>query len=202
MKKLIFILLLSLGATSTSFGQYYYEVPEQNESQLYIGAASGINSAVGLIGPTVEYKFSKDFSAHGGVGLGSWGYKLSGGSKYYFSSDGGWALNLSFSLATGLSVPVEVEMTSELVEGLKEPAKIPVRFKPASTLNFSVVRHIALNKSGSFRLNLEAGYALPITYRPYEVLEGYKLTSQGHGMFSVLQPGGLLLSLGFSVGIN
>src|SRR5688572_31232931 len=75
---------------------------EEPAPATYIGLGSGVENFTGLLGVSIEANLQGNFSLYGGLGLGSWGYKFSGGFKYYPEYPYRWAYCASISHATGL----------------------------------------------------------------------------------------------------
>src|SRR6185369_4566529 len=85
-QKTVMTCALLLLFTTLSNAQEYYNpdaLKAENFKKIYIGIASGVESFAGLLGVSLEGNVAKRVSIYGGVGLGSLGYKLSGGIKFY-----------------------------------------------------------------------------------------------------------------------
>src|SRR4051812_44981665 len=80
--------------------------------KFHLGLSTGINQGTGLIGPTFEYQVVNDLTVNAAAGLASWGYKVTGGLKYYLHYPGSWAFSLGYSYATGLD-----NFSTELEDG-------------------------------------------------------------------------------------
>ena len=101
MKKTLLLLFLCAMFSFKAFSQDYVKtISAPNASKTYLGFGSGINNYVGMLGPTIEHQVSKSFTLAAGLGLGSWGYKLSGGIRYYANFPDRWGFGLGFTQAT------------------------------------------------------------------------------------------------------
>jgi hypothetical protein len=207
MKKFIGALVLSLTLSINSFaqefntGKDYYATPVKTESTLYLGFGTGINNYLGLLGPSLEFKLAPKFTVFGGLGLGSWGNKVSAGIRYYGNYPGNWAFGLGVSHSGGLE-KIEFNMLEQYVVGQSGNALIPFKLKSANTLNLSANRYWIMGKARKNRFNIELGYAVPFAENQYEIKNGYSLTREGIYFMNIMQPGGLNLGLGFSFAIN
>lgn len=162
-------------------------------SKTFLGVASGLENFTGLLGPSLEVNVSGGFSVYGGIGLGSWGYKMSGGLKYYSDYPYGWAWCLSVSHATGLR-DFETELETQSGRRL-----VLIDLLPCQTLNLTAQHHWRLGKKNRF--NLEFGYSIPLTYDAYTIKDGSVLTDPSELALRILQPGGLMIGIGFSFGL-
>lgn len=206
MKKLIIAAFVSLGLATSASAQTEYAFKEYNQkyeipaSKFYLGVGTGLNNYLGLIGPSAEYRLSDKITVFGGAGLGSWGWKTSAGLKYYGNFPEGWSFNLGISHATGLD-NIEIELPSECVQFASDKTKVPFDLKGANTLNLSAMKYWPLGTFSKTRFNIELGYAIPLGENQYEVKSTDVLTSKGKYFMNILQPGGLILGLGFSFGL-
>jgi len=166
--------------------------------KFHIGLSTGINQGTGLIGPTFEYQIVHNLTANAAVGLASWGFKTTGGLKYYLRYPGSWAFGLGYSYATGLD-NFSTELADGFVEGKSGQQKVTFNLLPASTVNISAIKYWLLGKQKKNRLHLEFGYAIPTANNRYET--SVTLTDKGKTFMNILQPGGLLLGVGFSFGL-
>lgn len=166
--------------------------------RVYLGFASGIDNYTGLIGPSLEVNIINGLTVYGGAGLGSWGYKASGGVKYYLKYPFKWAFNLGFSHATGIK-DYTFEIETESPQGSVGITEVTMDWHPSNTLNISGLYHIRLGKKNRF--NVELGYALPLTENFYTIKKGYELSDTGEANMQLLQPGGLIIGVGFTFGL-
>ncbi|HYG38461.1 MAG TPA: hypothetical protein VD908_07585 [Cytophagales bacterium] len=166
--------------------------------KVYIGIATGIDNYTGLIGPSVEVNIIQGLTAYGGAGIGTWGYKASGGVKYYLKYPFKWAFNVGFSHATGIK-DYTLEIETQSGTGAPVVNEITMDWKPSNTLNISAMYHFRLGKKNRF--SLELGYAFPITDNFYKVTDGTILTEEEETFIRILQPGGIIIGAAFSFGL-
>lgn len=194
MKQIVLVIALVVLAMGA-----YAQEPEQGEPRkFYLGVSTGINQGTGLIGPTFEYEVAHNLTVNGAVGLASWGYKATGGIKYYLNYPGSWAFSLGYSYATGLN-DFSVEFEDGFVQGTSGKQTVIIDLLPASTVNISAIKYWLLGKQKKNRLHLELGYAIATADNRYET--SATLTKEGKNFMTILQPGGLLLGVGFSFGL-
>ena len=201
--KIPLTLILLLLVSKLSYGQYYNpQFKEEERKKIYLGPATGFNYINGLLGGQFEYNFTDQVSAFGGVGIGSWGYKLGFGFKYYpqqfpFKS----AIGLYYAIATGLP-RLELNQDS-LVNGQKvSSVTVPVSLQPVHLINFTYSYYWKLGKHNRF--HLEAGYSIAVN-------RGYNFTAldpknKPNGntirILNFLEPGGILLGIGFTFALD
>lgn len=193
LRTLVFLILLSSCAQRAFAQDDYYNPDALNktpEKLVYLGIASGLENFTGIFGPSIEFNASKKVALYGGVGLGSWGYKMSAGIKYYNKFPFKWAYCLSVSHATGLK---NFENTMETQTGSK---KVRMDLLPCQTVNLSIQHHWKLGSK--HRFHIEGGYAIPLAYEAYTIKDGSALTPSSKLAMKILQPGGLMLGFGFS----
>ncbi|MDQ3395065.1 MAG: hypothetical protein M3512_13255 [Bacteroidota bacterium] len=178
-----------------SFSQF--EETYEDSRRFHLGFTTGINNISGILGPNVEYKLEGPISLYGAAGLGTWGFKLSGGARYYFDYPNRFALNLGLSHALGANkIETEIETVSS---GSGNTQKVTMDLHPTSTLNISTLYFIKMGKHSRF--NFEFGYAVPLKNRAYSIHNGAILTETSHRVMKLLQPGGLILGIGVSFGL-
>jgi hypothetical protein len=206
MKKILISILLS-ALVSLSFhvsAQLDSTSAKTRESQpltsLTIG--TGINSNVGVLGLQIEHKLAGPLSFYAGAGIGGWGYKLTAGARLYIRHQPiGSAFGLSFSNATGVN---KVKSELQVVENGREVKKeIEFNAKPVNTLNFSWLRYWKMGKQNRF--NLELGYSLLLntpTESNYTIVTpGVTITDDSKSVMNAIQPGGILIAVGFNFGL-
>jgi hypothetical protein len=72
--------------------------------KIYSTVSTGFNNSTGLIGFILDVPVEKSVSAEAGVGVGTWGYKLSVAGKYYFKPcHRGLAIGAGLTYCTGLA---------------------------------------------------------------------------------------------------
>ena len=199
MKKTILIIVLvglQLGLHAQTTTAETNSITEPRK--FYLGFSTGINQGTGLIGPTVELQMIRNLTVFGGAGLGSWGSKVTGGLKYYINYPGNWAFGIGYSHATGVN-DVTVNLADGFIEGQSGQQKTKFKLLPCNTVNISATKYWLLGKQQKNRMHLEFGYAIPTSDNRYET--AVTLTDKGQNFMKILQPGGLILGVGFSFGL-
>jgi hypothetical protein len=188
-------------------GQYQYytkEQPKKIRSRLYLGIGSGINNYVGIIGPNAEFRLSKKvgISAIAGVGLGSWGYKVSTGFRFYFKYPLKFAFNIGYSYATGLP-----ELSTQLdyydLNGkLVTKNNVRIALNGVHLINFSFLYFFRMGDNNRF--SIEAGYSVGLkSGNNFTVLDNgvRQLTKESIKVLNFIEPGGVILGINFYFGV-
>ena len=168
----------------------YIDAPEYD---LYLGLSSGINYFTGMLGPNIEVRAIKNLTFNGGIGIGGWGYKASGGLRYYINYPAGISFNVGYSWTSGLD---EFIYEFELQNGSKQDVEL--NLLSASVVNLSIAYHWKIKQR--IRINIETGYSVPTSSKAYEVVTNVELSDLSKTTLRIMQPGGLILGIGFSVG--
>jgi hypothetical protein len=173
---------------------------EVKHPSAYIVLGSGINNTTGLLGLGIDVKIVEQVSGMFMLGLGSWGTKLSAGAKFFRKYPVGVAYQASFSHSRGVS---DIEMDVQVIDknGSEVNQKVDMDLNPVNNLNLGVGYYWKLGRNSRF--NLDLGYSLPLTALSdsYKIkTKDVQLTSMQKSFFGIMQPGGLLLGIGFSFG--
>jgi hypothetical protein len=166
--------------------------------RVYLGVSTGLDNITGIVGPTLEFQFVPNLSVYGAAGLGSWGGKTSIGLRYYMNYPDGFAFNLGLSHATGLS-EVSFDLQEEFVSGQSGNQMTRFKLLSANTVNVSALKHWLIGSRKRNRFYIEFGWAFPTEYDRYKT--DAALTVQGRQFMQILQPGGLILGVGFNFGL-
>jgi hypothetical protein len=206
MKRLLFPFLLFL-CFSVSAQDYYNKDSSRSVtsasdvdaiSTVYLGIGAGINNDAGLLGITGKVRMYRAIFFRAGAGIGSWGTKLTFGLKYERKYSKCWGYSLSYSTCSGLQ-----DFTTQLET---DSASVPVTKNVVLDLHRAGAFNLSASYNWYFRKNklfyLEFGYSVPLDAEPWKVKDGSVLTNSSKGMLRVLQPGGLILGLGFMFGLN
>lgn len=168
-----------------------------NCSDVYIVAATGINSNTSALGFCFDIPVHKSITVESGVGLGLYGYKIYLGSKYYFSEcHRGWALGAGITYNTGSD---KFTWDVETVNGKNE--KVSVDFLPQTNL-FASIYHYWTMGSANNRFYIQAGYSQPLATNKFQQTDGPILSENSKTLLTYIGPGGPILAIGFSVGLN
>lgn len=173
---------------------------EYDKISSHLTISGGINSNTGLVGMQFEQKISEPFSIYAGAGLGTWGYKLSAGTRYYLGGAIGSAFGFGIAHATGVE---GVSGKFDVIENNQTVSKdITYDLKPISLLHVSWLRYWTMGKRNRF--NIELGYSLPLFSSPesnYSVPSNVTLDKTSKDVLAFVQPGGITISLGFNFGL-
>lgn len=196
MKKLITFLLLLV----SGFGNQLVKAQDVfTPYQTFLGLGTGINNSCGLLGVGLEQFVSDRYTILGAAGIGTWGYKVTGGARYYLEdTKKGAAFGLSYSYSGGIN---EMEQDVEIEKnGIKSTVTEQFKMLPVSTLNLTWTRFWYLGQKS--RLNLELGYSINLSGRDnFESVSKPFLTDKSRSLINMLQPGGLIIGLGLSFGL-
>lgn len=192
MKRCIFLLLLFVLFFFPAFAQ------QRTSPKWYVGVSTGIDNITGFIGPLVEYHLVDNFSVYGAAGLGTWGRKASAGVRYYLDYPQGYAFNIGFSHAAGISA-ASFGVPEKFIEKRLGENAIPFKLLSARTVNVSALKHWVVGASKRNRFYVELGYAIPTATKRYRA--PFTLTSSGERFMRFIEPGGIIVGLGFNFGL-
>jgi hypothetical protein len=197
MKKPLLFVLIALLSANISIAQNRKKAPPEKDTRcpkVYIGFGTGINFSTGLIGFNVDVPI-KDLSLSAGAGLSSWGTKVYGEARYYFSPcNRGWALGTGLTLNTGLT-----NFQSDLPT-TRGTRTVTMDLNPKTNLFLCGYRFWNMGKHNN-RFYLQLGYSLPLSNDDYTIRSGDVLTSESVAAMDLVSPGGLIVGIGFSFGV-
>lgn len=195
---LLFLIIFGVGA-------YCQEEPTADmtttvqEPLIYIGSIGldgGINYE-GIVALSAEVNVVKNFCVNGAVGMDFWGSKLTIGGRFYSSYPKGVFYGASFSHSSGVK---GAKLNLETTTSGTSTEKIELNLKPVSNLNLAIGYQWKLGNR--FRIHMDIGYAVALEPEPWEVVTpGKELTKISEQILNFYAPGGLMLGLGFSVGL-
>jgi opacity protein-like surface antigen len=162
--------------------------------KVYLGVGVGLNNYTGLIGLSVNVRVYHKFFLQGGIGIGSWGSKMSIGARYDLSYKKGWSFGAGLSSASGLK---DFKTNLEVKSGNKQDVQMDLL--RANTLNIKATYFFRIGKRHNFYL--ESGYAVPLQSSPYTIKDGSVLSSTSKAAMDLAAPGGLIFGLGFTFGL-
>lgn len=188
-------LLLVFTCVTTAFGQSHsFDLPKN-----YIGIGTGFN-ATGVVGITYEHIFMEHIGTYVNLGIGSWGYKLGGGGRLYFRNAHSGAIGINVSHCTG-ATGVKSEL-GVIQNGQSVKKQIEYNAHAVQVLNISYLKFWQLGQKARF--NIEAGYSVPLDGKSSDnytiVTPGITLDEASEKSLKVIQPGGLILAIGFTFG--
>jgi hypothetical protein len=165
--------------------------------KLYLTTSTGINNSTGILGLSLDAPVARSISIEGGAGFSTWGYKLTAGGKYYFKPcHRGWALGTGITYNTGLA---SFQNTMETTNGVQE--KVILNLKPQTNLYFAAYSYVNLGKNKN-RFYTMFGWSIPLSSDHYVQTAGTEISENSKKVMNILAPGGLILGIGFSFGVN
>jgi hypothetical protein len=164
----------------------------------FLEIEAGWNSNTG-IGLKIDHLIVNNASIEAGLGLGAWGFKASGGARYYFTPPFRHSLGaaLSYSFGSPQDVTVELEVNDGF--GGAEEDSVDFSINPCAVVNLTYAYDIEM--SPRFKLCLEAGYGISLNSEPYTVRDDRTLTKKSRQVMDIVAPGGVVVSLGLGFAI-
>ncbi len=163
----------------------------------YLGFGTGINNYVGILGVGADIRVHDKIFIRLGAGLGSWGYKYTAGIRLEHTYAKGWGFGASISFCTGLkNFKTDLETVSGNIVSTKS---VTLDLLQARTFNLTASHNWIIGKHNRFFL--EFGYAILLDTNPYNVIDGSKLTDNAKTVLKMVQPGGIIIDIGFMFGL-
>ncbi len=160
-----------------------------------LGIDGGLNYE-GLVALSAEVNIVKNICLNGAIGMGGWGAKYTIGGRFYSSYPKGIFYGVSYSHSTGLD-SLAIKMDTDKPGGTQD---VSLRLNPANNINLNLGYQWKLGNR--FRFHLEMGYSIPLEKEPWDVLtQNITLSDASKISMNLMAPGGLMLGLGFSVGL-
>lgn len=174
------------------------DMPTQKEFRNFLEFELGWNGYVGN-GVRFERLLLEDFAFNVGAGYCLWGYRFSGGLRYYLHYPFGLAFGLGASYSTGLS-EYKVDMETEDASGNENPDKEEVIFdlKPVGVVNITIL--YSWKVFSTHRIYVESGYGIRLTDDYYTINKG-KLTKDSKDIMDTMAPGGSIITFGYAISI-
>lgn len=198
MKKTILLCLCFIGFFKViAFNDYSKKQFGDTLPKVYLGIGTGVNSFTGMLGIGMDIKCVDRLFLRIGAGIGSWGYKVSGGIKHERKNKKGWIFSAFYTFNSGLKnfkYPLETISGKDLI--IKE---VTIDLKQATTISLSTGYNWYFKKKNKFYL--EFGYSVPFEAEPYNVTDGSKLTDKSKNTLKLTQPGGIVFGLGVMFGL-
>lgn len=201
--KILLIGAMIICFTQASYAQDKYAEKEVAVPKMYVSLGTGINYNTGIIGVQFEGKLNNNFSAYGGAGMGTWGNKITLGMRYYYGPSTTSAISFSYSYVTGASgVKSQLEIIDSTASGYQSKKDVTFDANPVSTVNLSWLKYWRMGKKSRFNIELGYSVALNSNYESnYSVKDPVKLTDVSKAAIKIIQPGGLIIGIGFSFGL-
>ena len=165
---------------------------------IYITTSTGINNNTAILGFSFDVAVSKNISIDGGPGTGTWGDKVFTGIKYYLKPD-----HRGFAIGTGLTYAPGVRhrwYNVKSIYGYTESAEF--NKNPQTNLFFAAYKFWNLGKKYN-RLYAELGWSAPLSSGDkFTQLQGYPISDKDANSLNATAPGGPILAVGISFGVN
>lgn len=167
------------------------------------GFSTGSNNFASLFGVNASFRIHQQLYGRIGAGGGAWGAKLAVGLKYDMQNDmryrSGWSFCLGYAYNTGMKNTFETSISSKdsAVTNVNS-ASATVRPLPIRTLSASTIFTKYINQRVSY--HLELGYSLPLTSKPWEIIEGDGTNKGIQKNIKLLKPGGFIVAVGMNFG--
>jgi hypothetical protein len=187
-------LLIGIFAALNLVAQEEQVTEPTKQPNFYLGTSTGINNFNGLLGITSEIRLKGTTFLRAGTGIGGWGTKYSIGLRRENKMTSGWGFGLSYSMANGLK---NFETELELESGSTE--KVTLDLLGASCVNLTTGYNVVFGNGNKFYV--EFGFGVKIEDEPYKVQNDKKLSDNGKAVLKVMQPGGIILGIGFLFGL-
>lgn len=200
-----YLLTISLCAIQIAFlnaqdDDIYSNVDKESEStsyNVYIGTSSGINNINAVLGGILEVQMGQKVTGIGGLGLGLWGLKTTADLRIYKSYPQSIYYSFGLSYHTGWG-SMQIDYTDPDTGGTNS---VDINFKPVTTLNLLIGFQWGITRDDRFRINLEGGYAFPLTPKPYKINTASMESDQNLiQSLDLLSPGGIILGMGLTMG--
>ena len=170
------------------------ETSRSETPNVSIGLTSGINNFAALFGLSLNVRLQDKLHARAGAGIGGWGYKYALGLKYDLKDDNGWSFALGYSHNSGLQ---GIVLNLETASGRKEDLKM--NLNGADNINLSAIRNWFISRKTAFYL--EMGYSVALKKNIWTNESAFALSDRSVSVMNLLRPGGIILGLGFNIGI-
>jgi len=171
------------------------EKPSAPPSGMFLEFEWGWNGYTGL-GARFDYMILDDFSLNGGLGVGFWGYRISGALRYYLDYPYGTAFSLGAAYNSGGELKSDYDTTDS--SGNVTTEKVTFDLKPVLCINATVLYSFMVN--GKDKIYIEAGYSYAIQDKKYSYKtdNNAKLTEESEDIMDIMAPGGIILTVGYA----
>ncbi len=203
MKVYIFFILLFICSTHTSAQLSKYNEDKYKDLQatdFWIHLPTGLNCPSGFIGIGGEQRISTKNTVYGGVGLSTWGTKFTLGTRFYRKYPIKGVLGVGLSYATGYperDLTMNVSNPNDVVVD----TTVSMSTNPAVQLNITWGYSWKMGKKSRFYF--ETGWSVRTSTKTKYTIntQGYKPSEVTDVLMSILEPSGLILTIGFAFGL-
>ena len=194
---LSFIQLIAINAQDDDIYSNVNNEEPNNLYNVYIGTSSGINNINGVLGGILELQVGQKVTGIGGLGLGLWGLKTTADLRIYKSYPQSIYYSFGLSYHTGWG-NMQIDYTDPDTGDINA---VDINFNPVTTLNLLIGFQWGISRDNRFRINLEGGYAFPLTREPYKINTTFMQNDQNLiQSMDLLSPGGIILGMGLTMG--
>ena len=165
-------------------------------SKIYYSISSGINNNTGIIGFGLDIPVAASVSVEGGIGVGTWGYKLCGAGKYYLQPcHRGWAFGGGVTYCTGLQ---GFQKDMETIYGNTEPVQLDIN--PQTNVFIAAYRYLNIGRKYN-RFYIELGWSVRLPNgNLFDQTNGNQISDNSRAAITFISPGRLIAAIGFSFG--
>jgi len=169
--------------------------PAVPPSGMFMEFEWGWNGYTGL-GARFDYMIFDDFSINGGLGVGFWGYRVSGALRYYLNYPYGTAFSLGAAYNFGGELESDYDTTDNA--GNVSTEKVTFDLKPVLCINATILYSFMVN--GKDKIYIEAGYSYAVQDKKYsyKTSSNATLTEESEDIMDIMAPGGIILSAGYA----
>lgn len=185
----LYLLILFLVIQMSCFAQ----TKTITKSRFYLGPSIGMNNINGMLGGNVAFRISKMMLVRGGIGIGPYGYKATVGLKFE-QENNNYYRYIGYSFLPGEK---NLQQELELQNGKKN---VSYNYNSASTLNMALGYNWRLSRKNI--IVTELGYAFALDKQTWNITDGSNISQSSKNYLSFLQPGGIIIGIGFLFGIK
>lgn len=198
MKK-IFVTVVALFLSWHSFAQLIESKDTKKQypcPKVYFGVGTGINNPNGVLGFNFDLPIVRYVSLDAGVGVSSWGNKVYAEGRYYLKP-----CQRGFAFAGGITHNSGVNHFKRRLETIDGRREVTVNLNQETNLYLAVYHFWTIGHKHN-RFYVDAGYSVPLNNIRYKQIDGPLLSDRGTDEVKRLSPGGIMVGVGFSFGVQ
>ncbi|WP_296620635.1 hypothetical protein [Marivirga sp.] len=192
-KALLFFSILFLSLELKGQTEEYFDPDDR--PKFYFGVGTGINTYTGLAGLSGNFIIEKKLFVQAGLGLSSWGVRTSIGLRYDRSYRNGFTYGIGLSNSSGID---DIDMELETASGGTRDINMQLENAPAIYIKTGY--NWWFGENNTFNINL--GYSVALKGQPWTVNDGSSLSPTSQQVLQLIAPGGIILGMGFTFGIQ
>jgi len=164
-------------------------------SGMFMEFELGWNGYTGL-GARFDYMIFNDLSLNGGLGVGFWGYRISGSLRYYLNYPYGTAFSIGAAYNFGGEMESDYDTTDSA--GDVDTEKVTFKLKPVLCINATILYSFMVN--GKDKIYFETGYSYAMRKKKYsyQTDNDATLTEESEDIMDIMAPGGIILTAGYA----